>query len=492
MKKALICVLLILAALLIQGCGGHRTRRSAVSGTVSDINRNVVIDAEVWSDEEHVARTLVSGVYRLEGVASGWRTIRASAVINGKPWVGSTAAEVLRDEPTMNVNIVLALAGDTVQIGGIVVDDIGHRVDGARVLLTTRLVFPPEDTSAFDGPYSSIVAITDEDGHYLLEDVPVGLDAIISASKVGFENKEIEIVTSDDVVNFTLAPSDVQFRLLPPDLQAIESYTMPDVITITRSDEQAAFKAIRAFTSPRYRKAILGKQTVMTRATPPGSLIEIDLYWNAFGDVDGDANDSREVAGYSIYRTTSPSIAMTPIDFVRDPYANFYGDTGVEITPDDDLFYAVTAVDVEFLDILNRPDPNAESELSNTLSIIPLDQLGAQLPLQGDDVSGDPRFEWSPLSGADKYTVYLYDQFPTLPLDPAFDYGSDPVVSEGVLPIWPRRPTPDESTVGAGVDFKDYTGDPLIPGHKYYWVILAADGSETAFSYSELRNFTAR
>jgi len=511
MKKTTgICVLAsaivvcVISTLLLQGCGG-RVRRSAVSGTVADINRNVVIGAKVWADNDPNRQTesLVSGVYRLEGVEGGWQTVRASAMIKNpttggdEEWVGSTAAEILKDEPTMNINIVLAPARETTEIGGVVSDDTGHRVRGARVLLTTRLVYPPEDTSSYDGPYGSIVAVTDDDGRYLLEDVPIGLSAIIAASKVGFRNREIEIETISDglVQNFVLEPSDLQSGPDVPILEAIEAYTMPD--TLTRSDEVDAYRAIRAFTSERYRKAITSRKQTLTRATPAGSLIEIDLYWNAL-----DVNDSRDMAGYGIYRTTSPAIEMKAIDFVRDPYANFYSDTGVEITPRQSYYYAVSSVDVEFLDEQNRPDPAAESALSNTMSTTPLGQLKVLFPIQDAPVIGNPRFEWTRLSEADFYSVYVYDRFPTLPLDPDYKYDvDDPVLDWGIFPIWPSRTDPEESTVGGGASWKDYTGEALVLGHTYYWVVLAGKEYEVdedgyvvraAYSYSQLRRFTAR
>jgi len=469
---------------LLQGCGGERKRLSVVSGTISDINRNPIVGASVRVDDEHQTQSLSTGTYRLEGVESGWRTVWASVEINGETWIGSTAAEILRDEPTMNVHIVLAPVSETTEIRGYVEDDAGHPIGGARVLLTTRLLSPPEDTDAYDGPYGSMVAITNEDGEYRLENVPVGLKATIAASKVGFYNEEKAITTAspNQPVEFILQKSDLEYRMEPPAFDAVESYTMPD--TITRSDPDA-FKAIRAITSPRYWQAIAKQKQVMTRTTPPGSLIEIDLYWNAL-----DVNDSTEIAGYGIYRGSAPATAKS-IDFVRDPYANFYSDTDIAITPYVDYYYAVTAVDVEFLDESNNPDPRAESEKSNWLGIRPLGQLRADSPAQGAGASETPLFDWSPLLGAAFYKVFVYDEFPTLAADPSRDYTS-PVPPPGVvtLPIWPRTINSDETRVEAGTTSIRYAGPALAPGKTYYWVIMAKDESEYAVSYSQLRHFT--
>jgi hypothetical protein len=326
-----------------------------------------------------------------------------------------------------------------------------------------------------------------------MEDVPVGIDATIAASKVGFRNDEVEITTASPTmnVNFVLVPSDLSGSPAEPLLDAIESYTLPD--SLIRSSDRDAYKAIKAFTSRNYRKAIARKKTILTRAAPAGSLIEVDMYWNAI-----DLNDSRDLAGYGIYRWL-PGLDPRSIDFVRDPYANFYGDTDVQLSPHEEYLYAISTVDVEFLDINNNPDPNAESVLSNSLSIRPIGQVRSSSPAQDAHIYGNPTFAWSLLSDADSYTVYLYSDFPTLPLDPAYDYGSDPVTGVGNLPIWPRKSNPDESTVDGGVNSIHYSGPSLTVGHTYYWVVLASrvyetygDGSpkRAAYSYSQIRSFT--
>ena len=475
-------------ALLFQGCGGTGPGVSTISGTIADINRNTVVGAEVWVDDLHKTESLVSGTFRIDGTPSGWQTVRAKATIAGETWVGTTAAEILHNEPTMNVNIVLVPESNTTQIGGSVKDNRGHTVSGTRVFLTTRTLAPSDSTSSSDGPYGSIVALTDANGRYLMEDVPVGASVTLAASKVGFKNQEIAQTTSSDgvIVNFDLVKSTLTDGPSSPILDAIETYTMPE--SVTRSGNSEAYKAVRTFTSKRYRRSLSKQKTVITRATPAGSVIEIDLYWNAL-----DLNDSRNLAGYGIYRTTTLSEDLKSIDFVRDPYANFYGDTGAEITPNKTYYYAVSSVDVQFLDQSNNPDPASESNLSNTLKVIPLDQLAVLQPMQAETVSANPQFAWTTLRDADSYAIYLYDKFPTLPLDPGFNYGSDPVVNSGVLPVWPRTSNPGESTVGASATSFSYNGPALIPGHTYYWLVLASktyDSSRSAFSYSEIRHFT--
>lgn len=502
MKKHTILLLAIAAALtglvLVQGCGGG-SATSSISGIVADINRNSVVDARIWVDgaPSRSTRSLVSGAYRLDGVTSGWRTLRAEALVDGEKWVGSTEVEVLRNQPTMNINIVIAPESEITSIGGYV-EEAGtrRRIPGARVFLTMRWVYPPEETDPYDGAFGSIVAVTDSRGVYQMPRVPTGLNAVLGASKVGYTNEELIVDTESGgmIRNFSLSTSDLEESPGDPILTAIEAYTMPEILT--RSSDVDAYRAVKVFASERFRKSLSTQKQTVTRATPDGSLIEVDLYFNAL-----DVNDSLDVAGYNIYRAISPEVELRPIEFIRDPYANFYSDMGREITPYVNHTYAVSTTDVQFLTPDNRPDPAAESVLSNNMAVAPLGQLQIASPANGVSVSGDPVFQWSALTGAEYYTVYLYDRFPNLPLYPEFDYTGDPAVLRGVFPIWPRDFDTEESTVGSGVTSIRYDGPTLIPGRTYYWVVLAQKYYEvdsdnravrSAHSFSHIRSFTAR
>ena len=463
----------IIAAFLLGGCGGGgggggggNTGISIVSGTLSNIDRVTVTGGTVWAfgNPGNTTTSLASGAYKLSGVKSGWQNMRASVFVNGVEWVGSTAADVLNNTPTMNVNIVLTPKTAVEDIGGIVLDDNNNRIEGARVLFTTRIVFPADQTTSDDGPYGSIVAVTDSTGHYLLQDVPVGVTGVISASKVGFGNREFQINTlaGGDVVDFNLIPANGTLKPFAPTLDAIESYTMPDTLSVLSIGKSAksAYKAIKSYVSPRYKSAIAGKSTIVkTQSTPNGSLMEVDLYFNAFKN-----NDSRDIAGYGIYRTTSPGVPFSAIDFIRDPYANFYGDMGLELTPLQSYYYAVTAVDVAFLDSNNNPAAGSESDKSNTLSITPIGQMTLVSPSDTLTVSGNPTFTWNSLSGARTYRILVFNEFPVTPIPPVIDFTSN------------------------GGTAYTYNGLPLNSG-TYFWVILAGNASGKAFSYSQIRRF---
>lgn len=470
---------IVIIAVLIQGCGGGSSKSSAVHGTVADLDRNVVIDADVWIGAHH-ARTLVTGAFRIENVPSGWQTIHARATVDGRQWEGSTAVEVLRDEPTMNANIVLAPAVDLTTITGTVTAG-GRRISGARVLVTTRILLP-SGSSSQDGAYGSIVAVTDSRGDYRLEDVPMGRSAVIGASNAGFDNDEVQVdeITDGMSIDFNLIASTQQIPDAP-ELTGVESWTMPNPLVrsfSTQATQGNPYDAVRAFTSKKFRASLQNRKTsaaaapMAVRAVSAGSLIEIDLYWNAL-----DVNLSRDIAGYGIYRSVG-SADFLVIDWVRDPYANFYGDMGGEIEPGVNYDYSVSAVNLDFLD---KPVDQTESNWSNVLGVTPLGSLQAQNPSNDASVGGNPVFTWQPVSRADSYSVYVYAEFPTIPLDPGGDYGGSPP-SYGVFPIW--------TSDWEDVDSVQYAGPALSLGHRYYWIVTGQDTSQSAYSYSELRSFT--
>jgi hypothetical protein len=316
----------------------------------------------------------------------------------------------------------------------------------------------------------------------------MGRSAVIAASKVAFENDEVQIdeITDGMTIDFELNPSSLETPDAPI-LDAIESWTMPNPSVRSLSTQTTAegnpYDAVRAYTSKKFRASLGSRKSpdaspFALRSTPIGSLIEIDLYWNAL-----DVNLSRTLAGYGIYRRNDTRDQSLALDFVRDPYANFYGDMGGEITPDTSYYYRVSAVNVEFLDRWNEPIDEAESNWSNEMSVTPLGSLRETAPTNGASVTGDPLFSWQTIPRATMYSVYVYAEFPSIPLDPGGDYGGSPP-SYGVFPIW--------TSDWENVDSVRYAGPALQANHTYYWIVTAVDTTETAYSYGELRSFVAR
>lgn len=459
-------------ALILSGCGGggESDSRSDVHGTVADLDRNVVVDADVWIGEHHGV-SLVSGAFRLQGVPSGWQTLRASAVVDGRTWEGSTAVEVLEGRPTMNANVVLMPAGDATSITGRVFDNHGGPISGARVLFTTRL------TSDDNGPYGSIVAVTDSRGNYRLDKVPVGVDAAVMASKVAFNNEEERrTVTDRMVIDFTLYPS-VEDTPDSPEVTDIYSWTMPNPIVRSLSagitGEGNPYDAVKTVISPNFRELLKSAktpsvQTASVRAASPAGLIEVDLSWRGVA-----GSLASTIAGYGVYRWASGG-GWEPIEFVRDPYANFYADMDPNLQPDREYAYAVSAVNIEFLDWYNEWIDDAESVPTEyDESITPLGYLRAASPSNGAGVGSRPVFTWNTLYRATDYIVLVYDEFPRVLS------GSDYVPAHVTLPIWDSGWISDTS-VQCGVS---------LPGGQYFWVVTAVDADGTAYSYSELRSF---
>ncbi|MDO8586271.1 MAG: carboxypeptidase-like regulatory domain-containing protein [Armatimonadota bacterium] len=483
---------LIAAALLVQisGCGGGGGGRTlTVSGAVSDVEGNLVPDARVTiSSGGSAAKTSFNGAYKLTAAQSGWQTVTATAVIDGRTWRGTQAVQVFASGPTLNVNVVIGQFDKLGSLAGRVRDVSGFGIDGARVFVSTT--------------YGSFVDLTDADGDYRINNVPAsvkvgGVDQTISytmtASKLGFSNQtrakddgdnDITVdAGSTTTIDFVITATEGSVVPTPADWTiGVTAWTFPQ--TVTRSP--GAYNAIRAKVSSKLARALLSK--TVTRAPAPGSLIEIDVTWfeswNAF--LQGSPPDN--LAGFSIYRRigSQPTGVSDRIYFDRQPLLTDFFDTSSDLTSGQQYFYRIKAVNTNYLDDNGNFVPESESVFSDTASATPLDQLQEITPF--DDATESTLtpvvFSWMPLGGAGSYKVFVYDQFPEM-----IDSGiNEPFPDQVVQPI-------AEIDAGSATSASD-PGLALIPGRTYYWVVIAADtldfNSASAFSIGELRKFTAQ
>ena len=83
------------------------------------------------------------------------------------------------------------------------------------------------------------------------------------------------------------------------------------------------------------------------------------------------------------------------------------------------------------------------------------------------------------------YQILVYDRFPNYPSETS---------EEGVRPIWPADiQNPGSSLIQDGNRTSQiYEGPTLIPGHTYYWAVLASDDVGSAFTISPIQAFIAQ
>lgn len=436
-----------LFAFWLSACGGKETGKGNVAGTVTDINGDPVVGARVWITGEGETLTNTNGTFLLTGVSEGFKNVRASARIGNQQWSGVALAQVFADDTTRNTNILLCPENLQGSVEGFVLDPYGARLEGARVFAA--------------GPLTSAMAVTDRNGYYRIDGLRGGYDYPMVASAPGFlnDNKTATVVAGQvTAVTFALSVASGARPATPANLEAVV-WTQPQGVTRSASPEMAnALEAIKRVVDPkraRYR--------AISRVTPAGSLIEVDLTW--------DYVDDSTRLGYGIYRGRSANPASVPdnaIAFLRDPLADLFADLDLALTPEVTYYYQVVAVGANF-----DPDTGTgTSSPSNNASATPLLPMGTfSSPAHGATISTpSPTLRWDRLNGASTYQVILFEGFPEINRAPLWTSGAVAHPTNSVV----------------------YTGPSLQPGQTYYWVVVAFSADGNARSISPLRKFTYR
>ncbi|MGQ9737304.1 MAG: carboxypeptidase regulatory-like domain-containing protein [Armatimonadota bacterium] len=435
----------VLLALWLSACGGNESRKGNVAGTVTDINGDPVVGARVWIAGGGETLTNTNGTFLLTNVSEGFKNVRASARIGNQQWSGVALVQVFADDTTRNANILLCPENQQGSIEGFVYAPDGSRLEGARVFA--------------GGPLTSAMAVTDRDGYYRIDGLRGGYDYPVVASAPGFLNdkKTVTVVAGQvSAASFALAVASGTSPLTPSNLEAVV-WTQPRGVTRSTSPEMAnAYEAIKRVVDPgraQYR--------AISRVTPIGSLIEVDLTWDF-------VEDSTRL-GYGIYRgrnVNPASVADNAIAFLRDPLADLFADLDLNLTPEINYYYQIVAVGANF-----DPDTGAgTSSPSNNASATPLFPMSTfSSPAQGETVTNPtPTLRWNRLNGASTYRVILFEGFPEINRDL----------------LWLSGATANTSLV--------YSGPALQPGQTYYWVVVAFSADGKARSISPLWKFTYR
>jgi hypothetical protein len=424
-----------LLALLLAGCGGGGDDDfvgipGEVSGLVFDTDGDVVRDARVFTTSpDRETRSNSAGSYVLTDVPSDDLLVHAEVTQDGTRYVGQNLARVFENDRAKNVNIVVVPENRTARIRGRVRLDSGEIVEGARVF------------AIGENNLSSSMAITDRDGDYEISLLSPDVDYIVLANTPG-ATADAKLINLDpgetDTVNLVMVESG-SIPLGPPSNLTAVAWTSPFIET-DRSTTSSAMEAIkREFDPERATRATLTRQTIS------GNLVEVDLSW--------DPIVSDFILGYGIWRGpggTSPS----PVDFLRDPMAEFFADADDDLIENQVYTYGVTSVNSD----------QDESGLSNLVTVETLGRVRALSP------GRDPlRFRWEGALGADQYIVYLFEDEPKV----------------GVSSIWNNE---DNPTFGTQYE---YTGPSLVSGRTYYFVVLGISNDGESRTISQVVPFVA-
>jgi hypothetical protein len=457
-------LLLLATFIALAGCSGGGGGRNpgfagAVAGSVVTLSGAPVADAAVTVVGTNLStRTAFNGTYRLDNVPSGARTVRVTGTVNNATVTGQRQVILDQDvQEAQNWNIVVGPPNQKGVIQGFVRDLAGNPLPGAFVFVTSADFDPALAQYAID------IAETNNSGVYQFPELPAGR-YILAATRAPFSSNGFGFTTQQTVtitlstgetegVNFSLAQASGAEPPAPTGLfaQAITISDPPVLASTDAAKVRRGYDSIKRYLQ-RQRNA-KPAQTARAQAADPGSLIEVDLFWNP--------PNSGQLAGYIVQRAVGQNGGFATIDQFADPLANAYFSVRDDYTPNVLYRFRMAAVN----------STGVQGDFSNTAQTSPFGKLDAVRPRTSTgDVGGNPSFVWARVTGVSSYQVFIYDEFPDTSIQPRY---SGPVIS------------------GNSNTFL-YPGAALPPGF-YYWVVIGFNGTtisnSTAVTISEITEF---
>ena len=417
--------------LALSGCGGETgTKTSTVTGTVLGTNFQPMRDAVVSASGQQT-RTSTTGAFFFEDLPDGDVEFRAEGYVNNTRYIGRTTIFNIPDAQQNNVNVIVAPASEVGIIRGVVRDREGFLLQNASVF---ALYIDPDN----DAVGSSIRAVTDSNGRYVMRDVPPGTIEVSAAGR-GYRSDFASITLGnwqDRTIDFTLTDPGLP-NLNPPNItSAVTWVSHPDA---TRGPESGALAWAKNHFGDKS-----GQPTATSRSLRTDMIVEADFVW--------DYMQFPDLLGFNVYRGFGTNGSVSAIDLSFDPLANYYVDIGIQ--PDSTYSYAFSTVATLYPDY-----NNSESQLSNRIVVDTLNLLRI------NPVTSGPRFSWQGGSGAAQYQVYIFDGFP----------------SRGANFIF-------ESNTTSALSYT-YNGPNLQSGRTYYYIVLGTAFGGDSRTISQVGTF---
>jgi hypothetical protein len=438
MKRNWLAFGILITALL--GCGGAGAGVGSVAGLILDMNGNPVRGARVFVDDGTLRETKSNsaGSYNISGISATDILIKAEYDNGSTLYRGQNLARVFDKEQVNSHNIVLIPSNQIGLVSGFVQSSAGFRIQGARISAK------PTNGSQL----TSVQTITDNNGNYTLGGLAGGVTYQVDASFPGFQSVDVNrTVTAGgtQTINYSLGPNSDPLLPPPANLNAV-AWTSPAELT-RDVENQHAMDNVKKFIDPKYRKA-----TSKSRLTGQGNPVEVQLFWDKF--------DSQQILGYAVYRRRS-SDPYQPLDFLRDPLAESYQDSDINLQNGVSYSYVIDAANTNY--------PNTNNSLSNDSNVVTVTPLGDMNVSSPTFAGGNVTFHWSALANATNYTIYVFDVYPGIMVS-SFDNNS--------------------GSPATGTQWT-YNLTPLTSGHLYYYLIMGSNSSGTARALSPIGSFTA-
>ena len=431
-------LILLCASVALFGCSGSGGGTSGggsgtVTGFIQDINGRSVIGATVQIGG--ITTTSNSGgAYVLNNVPAGDRLIKASVTQDGILYFGENTVQVFDETESRSTTVTVVRNSQRATLQGTVYDRDGFVVEGAKVFAASG-----ELTSTYD--------ITDRNGHYSITTLYGGSPYAVVASALGYNSDRDTITVSPGTsqsADFTLA------NVTDPVMTAVTDLSWTEFTTPApafRGGEAVDYNVLKNMIKPERTK--LTSSDHQAHYTSGGNYVEVDLYWTP-------TVSTTNLLGYGIYRGQGDTSSYTDVDFWRDPLAVAYADLDPQFTENQTWSYAITSLNTSYPDGANSESPKSNRVVAHTLNDLELNS-----PLQGPLT-----FRWFLVTGADSYSVYLYDTFPAV----------------NVTPVWS----------GSSVtNAKVYDGGALQSGRRYYYFVSANGFGGNSYSLSYVDSFIA-
>ena len=405
---------------------GGTTANASVIGKVVDTQGNGVPGVNINTDTGGVlATTMAQGGYRLDNITGNVVHVITAAVTrqDNVTFSGSTQVYTIGNALVSNANIILSRTDQQATVSGTVYSSDGSTpVSGARVFLSV-----PNQAN-----FSSLVAYTGSNGQYTIANIPTNLPAgniTIAASTTGAQNQSFTLTGLQaggfGHQDFRLNGSTGQ-SLNTPNIIAVTAFTEPtDAVSGSIRQARAAqgsaqtsvYEHLSRLLTPAYARLAAGHRGLGKRLKAHASSLYAVQTDVAFDDPNQTGTGS--VLNYNLYQTTGtqtlPSKQQAPYDQLFDPLANFY--TYLTFSGNSNSYLAYAQYNFA-LSAVNTD--STETGLSQVFTVTPLGPLTLNQPTRGQTLPNNITLTWNPVSGATKYYVYIYDQYPTAEITPIY------------------------------------------------------------------------
>lgn len=419
----------------VAGCGGGSgggtgAKTAVITGSVLDLDSNPVRDARVYTIDNSTTTTN-TGAYVLTGNRAGEVIVYAEYRKDGVWYRGQTWALLFDNEQSNNANIIVAAEDELGRVEGTVRDRSGNLLENVSVF-------------AYSTAGSAQRAFTDSAGRYELRQLIGGVEYEIKAVGQGYRGDyDTIVVRSGDTRELNLVMGDPA----RPALTAPENLGVTTWVSPPESRQEAGrspYEALKRIVDP-------------TRADRPARRVRNDLRTDMLVEADllWDEQRFADHLGWGIYRSTGAG-TLRALDFMADPLAAYYVDLGLE--PMSTYRYGVTTLSADYPEDPDR----TESDLSDIVSAETLDLLELR-PVETAPLT----FRWDDASGADRFTIYVFNQFPGI----------------GVDSIWNN-----ENDRAAGTSYV-YNGPRLQPGRTYHYMVLGSANGGDSYTISRVGTF---